>query len=52
MGKEIYTLWCRFYWDGWVGYFCLFCFLNEISYRVVLDRLRIVPENPGFGLGS
>lgn len=40
---------------GWVGgllLFVYFFFLNEISYRVLLDRLRIVPENPGFGLGS
>lgn len=37
---------------GWVTFVCLVFFLNEISYRVLLDRLRIVPENPGFGLGS
>lgn len=31
----------------WVG-----DFFNRICYRVVLDRLRIVCENPDFGLGS
>lgn len=36
---------------GWVIFVC-FGFFNEISYRVVRDRLRIIPENPGFGLGS
>lgn len=32
---------------GWVG-----DFFNRTCYKVVLDRLRIVCENPDFRLGS